>query len=644
MAKDDKAARESKANAEWDEVEATSYGIKALVADVSLATNKQKAQANKASKKAKKRALVLARKEAQLEIKSAKLSEQDTAQREKIVEDNERQLEKQAVALNQQAVAHAEAFTLKLEVESRLKELRNRITESFAAPSLVNKKLTQELELEAKSLGTLVSKLSSEDQSEPLKLLANVFADIGELTALYKSKDKRKDKTTPDIEDVTLKPTKPVSKWKKLANFFDKSRDADGVVSLRKSASTALSMVGGGAKNKLVEGKDWLGGKGLAAYTKSVNTLVDMAGNNPVAVKAIQSLDKGTRTTGSAIKSLGTESFKWLGKKLGTLTGSLMRFIKAPFRSVGGLGNLLGLAALGTMVIGPMLKGVHDELTKQFGDNYVEDFIKGLWSKAWTSLVDMVKEFLGLKTEKTKTEAEKRSETANKSLQEAYKNPNTSSEKELDVRLEAYNAQRAKADEAKGPLGKQRANSKAMEFKTRLQNFVNEEAADGSISKEKAAQLEKEGIKVPSVKISSTSKVSVGGNTQTTNVATAAKAEGNAPPVPSQNATPAKSEAGQTPAAQSAIPAMASAKPTPVSSGGGGGTVQTATPTAAPMDGAAAGSAGPVTAKPASNSAESTMAPTPGGSGKSSATLGVKSVPTYMGGDGFLALSMGVLA
>lgn len=224
------------------------------------------------------------------------------------------------------------------------------------------------------------------------------------------------------------------------SKFLDEMRGEDGVISLHKGASKALNWLGTSAKEKAGKVADSIASAPGKAYGAAISSLLNKFEGNPKAVEVIKNLDKGTRMVASAVSSVGSETFRWLGKKLAGLTSMLWGFMKRPFSAVSnmGLGNLLGLAALTPLLFKPILDGINDELESRFGKTYVQDFISKLWSKAWSFLVEKVKEVLGIddasKKKKEQNLQDAKTKASNSQLsvskaQEALSKANTPEEK-----------------------------------------------------------------------------------------------------------------------------------------------------------------------------------------------------------------------
>jgi hypothetical protein len=382
MAKDTKASRDAKAGEEWNGVAPTSFDLKALVANVALASSND-ARVKRASSKSNKKAAKALRKMVNNRVRS---------------EEKKEVLIDEAVKVNdKETERHDKAQELQLELGAQLLRVENLIKEGLANPEFVGKNQIAKIKTELKSLETLVSKLSGDDRSVANERVDQIYRSLDELDKVIQEvkKANKEDVSKTKFSKRGIEKDEDGNELKTWSNLVDRSRDDKGVVGIRKSAALAMQMLGDKAKSKLI-GSKGLGGGVSGLYGKGINKMLDLAKNSPIATKAIQKLDKGVRGLTSVVKTVGGDMLKWLGKKLGALGSMLFKFLRSPLQSVGGLGNLLGLAAMGAMFIKPIFDGINGELERRFGEDYINKFISGLWSKAWGYLVDKIKSFLGI--------------------------------------------------------------------------------------------------------------------------------------------------------------------------------------------------------------------------------------------------------
>lgn len=145
-------------------------------------------------------------------------------------------------------------------------------------------------------------------------------------------------------------------------------------------------------------------------------------------------------STGQALLKVN-ESLKGFTKKTTSFFSSMWQLAKKPFSlSSGGgildmLGAAIGLAALGTEILLPIVSGVEAYLTKHFGKNYVQGMLKEVWDKAWSFMLKKGAELLGIdkpsiearrQTNNTRTLAESgMASPAAAAAREAYAKANT---------------------------------------------------------------------------------------------------------------------------------------------------------------------------------------------------------------------------
>ena len=265
----------------------------------------------------------------------------------------------------------------------------------------IDKDISQSLQLAGKGtafFGVKAVKVKQSYQNRVIK----ATREFSRLRALYlpslKIKEAAELKAKARAED-------PRSATKR---FFDHgTRDTNGVLSMRGSASKGLAFVGGKIGGKIGQmAREDLGAL-TGALAKPIGHMMD---NNPRVANAIRWVGKGVNTLATNVKDASHEAFTWIGKKLSFLGNKLQGFLTKHMPSTTGFfGTLLGLAALLPTIIGPALKGIDAALTERFGPDYIQTFMKGLWANAWGFLTEKVKSLLGMKTA-----AEEKSEAAAK--------------------------------------------------------------------------------------------------------------------------------------------------------------------------------------------------------------------------------------
>jgi hypothetical protein len=207
-------------------------------------------------------------------------------------------------------------------------------------------------------------------------------------------------------------PAKDSHRGSAASRFFGMfHHGADGVLSLRGTAKKALAMVGRGIRDKVGAASS----KVLGGMARFGHNLLD---RNPRVAKAVEWVGSKVNAVAVNVKDASKEAYGWISKKMSFLGSMLGGFLRK--HNIGAnsstLGSLLGLAALIPTIIAPALEGINAELEKRFGKTYIQDFMLGLWSKAWGFLTDKVKQLLGISDSK---QDEHRATAAN-----ALANPN----------------------------------------------------------------------------------------------------------------------------------------------------------------------------------------------------------------------------
>lgn len=175
----------------------------------------------------------------------------------------------------------------------------------------------------------------------------------------------------------------------RLQKFRKLGLDDKGHSSISRSMMKAASMFGRSLKDRAEKLKP------SEIYKSGVSWALSKAGNNPRAINAILKVDKSLRWMGENVKDLGSKTYEWLHKSMGDIFGYLKRKWSSlsSGEGMGALGKLIGLGALFTSLIGPLLSGINEELEKRYGKTYIQDFIKSVWNSAKTWLIDGIKSF-----------------------------------------------------------------------------------------------------------------------------------------------------------------------------------------------------------------------------------------------------------
>ena len=597
---------EKKAAAEWSQLDTSAaVNLKSLMADIKSASAAKTKGLSKTSKKAKANSA----KKAQSDKLISAISMMAQSQHNVAEETKRKQAAEAQISLTKTVDA-----------------LRDSVRLAALSMTLVTKEAVTELKGKAAALRTAI-KSAPEGVDKPLldAAVGDILLEVGKLAAAATDNDKAskerlknlaKDLSAKKIKDRVAEPTKrsPSNATGAFRAERDKFKSTFGFVGPKKRNSLlqvvdkARSLVSG-ASDGVSKAKDRLAvGAGTRA-ARIVNYF--QAPTSPVAVKALGNIAKGAFATANAVRDTTKDTFKWLGKRMTLMMGTLARFLKAPFGgSSNGLASLIGLGALAATVIKPMLEGIDAELKRRFGEKYIEDFISGLWSKSWSFLVKQIKGFLGIKEEAPEAKAPEAkaakvaaSEAARKNVVAVQSTVAGSSDSAtvVSAKLNAYRSY-------KDRVTKTRA-------KTNLQNYLNDEA--GPLPTAMVAELEASGFTV--------SKKSA---------APAPATSGRSAPLP-----PTGAGAGRGGSVGASSPVSS-----PMESGSGagrGGSVGASSPVSSPME---SGSGAPIVAKPGKSSSEAApVGPSSGGSGSGGGALGASQIPTFLSSESMHVLNLGVM-
>lgn len=573
-----------KAEAQWREVSKgpAAADLKSLILDVKGAlAEKQKAN-QKTSKKA-----------AKLQLTAKKEASKKAAQRDAIIA-----AAMEAVASDPVAEAdRVKAITQQSEVAEQIEAYAFAVTQAFTTLSMANpgtvarlKDMRDKAESAINSANDLVDAATLKDEldaQEPYIKAIAMAADSND--RLAKSKESffkratamfRRDNSAPLVEEAEAKPNR-----------------------LKTGADAARRMLGSGvAGTKNFFSKDAYGkGRAIGGLLRSGVELSKSSG--PVVVKTLKSIAAGTVATGKAVKDATTSTFKWLGKRMSSMVSTLGRFLRAPFGGGAGdtLSSLFGFAALAATIIKPMIDGIDAELTRRYGDKYIQDFIGSIWSKSWSYLVNQIKRFLGIDDESTakRQEAEAKRQAANRSAAD------TAQKKTVD-QYKTENGYKPLTQNDPNALAaklayykKARPGAGKTASKTNIQNYLDDEAT--SIPAPLAAELQKEGFRVPPALI-----------------------------VGSKSAPPSPVSSGSEVNSVRKIDLGITSSPV---------TVGSSSPVNAPME-----SSAPVTAQPPAAAPSSGGGPVKSAGEQHSAlsALGARQIPTYASSDSLQVFNLGV--
>lgn len=587
---DDKAARDAKADALWSEVAPESTDVKALIDSVSAALKAKQERNKRTSAKAARKA-----------NKVAKATK--------------------AAVMAQPVIDPSKAQA----AEQDLAALERELMGVLYAPSTVTPLTLRDLVATQARVVVSTRNVFGNAQDARLKSIDESIESVKTILAANQAETKRLE----SIRRAALRRAivrgavaQVGASLKTLSSGASKAKDI-----LAKKSSDALAYV---SRDRQPQGN--LSPAPMPSQAPApVLATPEQATQPSVGAKSLKEIAKNTKQTGLTVQKASTDSLKWIGKHLKNLSSGLFRFLRAPIRAAGGgLEGLLGVAALSTMFLKPMLEGVHAELKRQFGDDYVESFIKGLWDKSWGFLVSQVKSFLGIKNEEDRA-AEYARDAANAAevklaASRAYSaNPTPENKRALeqattgaartnlaatvsnqDTRSNIVTVLNAKLDLYRSLKGVKKTQSK-----TNIQNMLDDQVTTGTLPKDLADNLKREGFKVAPEKVVT---------------------------LPAANTTPTSPATGSTPVS-AATPSLSnsapvSATPPPAT------VVGTSSSMTAPME-----ESGPVTAKAAPSANELAENGT-GYSGKSvsGATPGAAQIPTYINGDAMLLYNSGILA
>ncbi len=388
----DKDAWERKAEAAWEEFEgedtAGQVNLKSLVSDVKAALQKKKAANTKVSKKAKANA-----------AKKAKAARVTSAIVEAATKAPDPAEERRKLA----------ALNYQISVTKAIGELRASIDLAVSNLDTIQVDTVKALGLQLKAVqGSIKSAPIGVDRDSLLGSISTVGIEIGQLAVVANDHKKvAADKLKQERTAVHLARQQAAKKLQKPAEPAKRPGFLDSFRKERTKLDTQQEFIGPRNRNSFLRNIDKvreLLGSAPSRIASAAGTQVGRAANyiqspnSPVLVRALNSIAKGTVATGRAVQQAGKDSMSWLGKRMSSLSRMFSRFFSGGGVSegFGMLGKLLGGGVFLGAVLKPILDGIDGELSKRFGDSYVQDFITGLWTKAWGYLVGQIKGFLGI--------------------------------------------------------------------------------------------------------------------------------------------------------------------------------------------------------------------------------------------------------
>jgi hypothetical protein len=285
------------------------------------------------------------------------------------------------------------------ELAQQYQGFKHRLLEAIRNPSGVNVVELSGIKLAHKNLYKAANEVLKNEPTQKTSFIKKLdlkkrwIVVLENLVRTESANDKAADKeiNTPNAPDVFG--------WQISQKSLYRKRKA-------KAGAKAEGLMSKGAKR----GRSLLGDrdagyskKGLGSKLKdgvlSSDLSVPRGFNDSVVAKGLNLVGKSIAGVASAVKAVGYDAPKWLFKKLDGLTRTLMRWIKKPFELAERGGGLLGklfTAAAFMPFISALIDGMDSELKKMYGENYISNFISGLWDKAWTYISDKVSSWLDL--------------------------------------------------------------------------------------------------------------------------------------------------------------------------------------------------------------------------------------------------------
>ena len=150
------------------------------------------------------------------------------------------------------------------------------------------------------------------------------------------------------------------------------------------------------AKNLIGAGKETA--DALASRGRRIRTSIApiTSSSTTFAVQAAGKIGTGLATVGKAIKENGTNTLKWIGRKLSGLTSGIMRMFRSVSQrfTAGGIEDLAGMAAIGVGILTQVVSGMMDFLKKKFDKEFILSYIKEKWEITKKLVTDWLGEFI----------------------------------------------------------------------------------------------------------------------------------------------------------------------------------------------------------------------------------------------------------
>ncbi len=368
-------ANKRAAAAEYNQVESKPFDIKTLVAQVSTANEKKKLSSTRVSKKEKEQAVL----EAQVAAAETQESRQEASQAaSELLE--ARTLAKDKLAELQQRKAsrkiarqQAKAPTNNVEDDKvwaageavRLLEVMISVVEEAAD----DRKDPAPVVPYYRKAKLAVAQLPAGSDSRLV-----LFNKMVLLTKRYKALFEQEQPGS-----ASQKTNQPQAK-KRHPLLGEKGKTKPW-----KSLRQALSLLG----QKVDDTKGTL--KGGSKATASIVTGV-VSGVGSFIVKSTAQVGSSLREIGKAIRENGLDTLKWVGSRLHDLGSKVMGLFRSAKNFLGGgdATDLLAMAAIAMGILPSLVSGMNEELKKQFGDNYISDFISKHWEATKTAVMDWI--------------------------------------------------------------------------------------------------------------------------------------------------------------------------------------------------------------------------------------------------------------
>ena len=399
--------RQKIADANYDDIAAAPADLKSLIAGVKQAQSKLTNQQQRLSKKQiaqQKKTLddeyKIAKMKEDLVDQTAKVDAEIAAEEKALVEEQKKELvtkvkEKKKKKKKQKSISDFNTLIKNLEdsIDRHMSnlvgvstpdvnKLKNTFADVYRAWQKAKSKTTDpdhDKLVQAEKQGTIDELMVGFKKS--IDFLAKVGAQNND--KIKKRKELEKGQKTALVPYGQLYRSK-------LERFVDMGRDKEGKASISRSLALAASMVGRDLKNQIAKAGP------SSLLTQGTSWALSKAGNNRGAVSAILKVDKSLRYVGTAVKDAGASTVEWFQKSMGSMLGYLKRKWAqlASGSSAGGIGKLIGYAALFSALIKPMLEGINKELEARFGPHYVKDFLAATWATAKEWMISGLRRFI----------------------------------------------------------------------------------------------------------------------------------------------------------------------------------------------------------------------------------------------------------